>query len=190
MFAFEFYAVLSVATFGFSILVSLAQRWCHRQPLAALVSLHTCDAALYLMEVRDRLKFIYGPTKVLPCGVTAGMIERDVQFVDAAFDDIFQAVHLGRLFRLHFEIDADNVSQDHVMFVVPLTAYVFTLQSYFGVHTCKIDLRPYFWLRQAKRMVCSKDAQLWSRVFDLPEEAEVFEPPVAISCHVSVAKNK
>ena len=125
-------------------------------------------------------------TAAVACGTTAECVEGRLTFHDASLCDVFKpAYRNGRaVFRLHFEIDADNVSQDHVLFLTPCKHCVVVLSSYVDVHPATVHLHSWNWASQLSNMVIAADAALWNVVFDV---SDAFDMPVSVSCHVSVA---
>jgi hypothetical protein len=84
----------------------------------------------------------------VPCGDTAAAVEAALGPFDVKWTG---AGPLPRVVRLHFQVDADNQCQDHVMFVAPCPegppgAALWVLDSYIGVRGATLRTLPAQWL--------------------------------------------
>jgi hypothetical protein len=151
-----------------------------------LLDLQSSAAVALFGDVAAALADVHKNGEPVPCGTTAEAVEDRVLFVDSSFKDVCRfKFRDGRfVFRLHFEIDADNVSNDHVLFVVPFKNCVVVLSSYVNAHPATVQFRSWRWLGQLDLMVKRADADAWKALFEV---TDVFVAPVSMCCHVSVA---
>lgn len=169
-------ALLGFLTWVFSLLFEFDD---------GLTELQHSPAVVLFSQVAATLGECHGKSAV-PCGTTAECMEDRVLFNDSSFADITKpGFRNGRtIFRLHFEIDADNVSNDHVLFVAPFHNCVVVLSSYIHAHPATVQIRGWRWLMQLDSMVKGADSEAWNALFEVVDE---FVQPVSMCTHVSVA---
>ncbi len=140
------------------------------------------------VDVQDMLETRYGRGTPVPCGVTAEAVEGDLEFVNGDFPVQGGVAGDGKvLYRLHFEIDADNISDDHVVFLVKAGHQWISMHSYAQFHPAIISVHDDEWLDAIARMVATQDPQQWIHLFRLNPDRVEFVAPVTISHHVSRA---
>ena len=146
----------------------------------------------HLSAVRRQLRAEFGAGVPIPCGKTAEAVEACFTF--DALPSLAAVVPCPTsLYRLHFEIDAENISDDHVVFAVVDGFNGATIfHSYTNIHPVCVRRVPLAWLEDAQAMLVdedgSKTTHTWSRLFELHRAPPFFEPPVSVSCHVSVTR--
>lgn len=127
----------------------------------------------------------YGCVDCLPCGILAEAVETRVHFEACKVTDIMlQGLWTRQLYRLHFEIDADNVSNDHVIFMVPFQDFVVVFHSYVDEFPPQLSRKSWKWFQGLMHMVHTNNAAQWNRNFGVHHPA--FQHPCSVSCHVSV----
>ena len=135
--------------------------------------------------VRRLLRAKFGAGAVLECGITAEAAESDFKFENI---DSLAAIKpcASAMYRLHFEVDADNISDDHVVFLWATTdEYVILLHSYAGVHPVRMERWKWNWLSRAALMCESSNAVEWILLFSLQRNPPKFLKPMSITCHCS-----
>ena len=141
------------------------------------------------VRVQKALHARFEPGVAVSCGITAEAVESEVaEFTNtdsASLTDIRPTPFT--LYRLHFFVDADNVSDDHVVFLLAARTAIYTFHSYSGILPPRIEKTTWLWLRQAQRMCLAHDTAAWNRIFNLGSQPPVFTAPATISCHCSFA---
>lgn len=141
------------------------------------------SAVRFLYDVQTALQYRFGNNPI-PCGVTAADVENSVssQFTTCSLSDICPEAK-SLVFRLHFELDADNVSIDHVLFLVPAEDGLHLLQSYVDQRPVTVEMVPWRWLDDLGDMLHKQDASMWCSAFRVTHAT--FCAPLVISCHSS-----
>lgn len=175
--------VLWVAVFIFAILafwVTAVRRNLTRSPVPV-----TRATKLFQNALRD-LELKHGAGVAIPCGDTAEYIEKHVVFTNCLDSELAPAsIHTSKLFRLHFEVDADNVSNDHVVFLIAFPDYALILHSYIDELPVTIERRPWSWVYNLQAMVRRNDASQWTSLFGINPARSRFVPPYVVHCHYS-----
>ena len=142
-------------------------------------------AERHFSVTRRRLREEFGPGVPIPCGVTAEAVE--AQFVFNTLPSLLDVKECpATVYRFHFEIDADNVSDDHVVFAVCNTKCLLLFHSYANQHPVRVErVKRRAWLKCIAAMCEENSANAWLRVFNLQERSILFVEPVSISCHCS-----
>ena len=140
----------------------------------------------HFSEVRRRLGTKFGAGVPVECGVTAEAVESDFEFENV---DSLSAITpcASSMYRLHFEVDADNISDDHVLFAYAEKDCLIMLHSYAGIHPVRMERRKWEWITRAVRMCETNNAKEWIRLFSLQRTPPKFLMPMNISCHCSKA---
>ena len=142
----------------------------------------------HFSTVRRRLRAKFGPGIAIPCGTTAEAAEAD--FVFETLPSLADVLPCPRCFyRLHFELDAENISDDHVVFAAVDMTSTTILHSYTHIHPVRIQhVRP-DWLEDAADMVSvsrqNNLVETWIRLFQLEKAPPAIILPATVTCHVS-----
>lgn len=142
----------------------------------------------YFFQVQTDLLKRHGHGVAVPCGVTAEAVESGVEeFTNTQFSSLTDILPTPfTLYRLHFFIDTDNVSDDHVVFLLAGRTALYIFHSYNDILSPRIEKTTWMWLRQAQRMCVTHDTDAWIRVFRLSSQPPVFvKSDATISCHCS-----
>lgn len=97
------------------------------------------------------------------CGEVAEVVEAAATFVPTTSTRVRDYAVL----RIHVQLDSDDVSNDHVLFVAGSRGSVVVLDAYVGAHAPQVTVRPGAWLRRVlalPRRPCD-----WNLVFGVSE---------------------